>query len=184
MGETPFPGIAPRARPPGANPRVRIEELPDTQAKPGARPWPSAQPKAAPRPDDRGWVNARFRNPDGAPVVIVDARTAPGVIKDGEPVTQLPEIVIENRSDRWVKQLRMRYKADAPSHAVSGYEVTIRPHGSVFIHREDFEISGKPENMTVQILGAQFDDGTVWGTMDSRINGRDAWVYPLTDDDR
>ena len=186
-GVTPLPGVAPKtpkapkAPSPGSGIRVRIEELPNPNEKPGPAPGaPSAQPKPAPRPDESGWVKATFRNPDNAPVVIVHALTAPGVIKDGEALTQLPEVVIENRSDRWVTSLRLRYKADAPSHAVSGYSVSIRPHGSVLIHREDYEIAGKPENMTVQILGAQFEDGTVWGTLDSKIDGRDAWVYPLS----
>jgi len=117
-------------------------------------------------------------------VVIVEARTSPRVrFEGGKPLTSLPEVVIENRSDRWVTGLRIRYKADPEGHAVSGHRLDIRPHGSIFIHR-DLEIRGRPEAMTVQLLGVRFDDGSVWGTMDSRINTRDRWVYPLSPEGR
>jgi hypothetical protein len=172
--DMPPPGLAPRALPSRPD-RTVIQPLPIPRGDVSPRPEPRPEPGA----DDHGWIMARFRNPDHAPVVIVDARTAARA-PDEERNTGLPEIVIENRGDRWVRSLRVRYKADAESHAVSGYDVAIRPHGSVFIHREDYEIPGRAEDMTVQILGARFDDGTVWGTMDSRIDARDEWVYPLS----
>ena len=182
---TPKPGAAPQALPPGADGRrVRIEEIPSRGDGTGTRAAPRPEPRPEPRPDDRGWIMARFRNPDDAPVVIVDARTAPRETSGGGSVTGLPEIVIENRSERRVTGLRIRYKAALESHAVSGYDVTIRPHGSVFLHREDFEMDGRPEDMTVQILGARFADGSVWGTLDSRIDARDRWVYPLSREER
>jgi len=129
---------------------------------------------------DEPWVAARVRNPEGAPVTIVEARTPLlPVREEGRPMTYLPAVRLENHDTRAVVGLRIRYKADAESHAVSGYDVKIPAKSSVVLRRRDFDMWGKPQDMTVQILGVRFDDGSIWGTMDSRIDARDAWVYPL-----
>jgi len=124
------------------------------------------------------WLPAEFRNPAGAPVVIVSART-PVLVHPGRTTTLLPEVEIENRTDRRVVALRIRYKADDRSHGVSGAQITIEPRGTVAFRRTKFDIPGTPERMRVQLLGVRFSDGSTWGTLDSRIDGRDEWVPPL-----
>jgi hypothetical protein len=37
-------------------------------------------------------------------------------------------------------------------------------------------MSGSAEQMRVQVIGVQFEDGSVWGVLDSTINGRDEVV--------
>jgi hypothetical protein len=154
----------------------------------GATPAPSAVVSAA-RPievssafGDEPWVAARFRNPDDAPVTIIEARTPLLPVREADrPMTYLPAVKLENHGARAVVGLRLRYKADAESHAVSGYDVRIPAGSSVVLRRRDFDMWGKPQDMAVQILGVRFEDGSIWGTMDSRIDARDAWVYPLTE---
>lgn len=135
---------------------------------------------------DEPSVTARFRNPAGAPVEIVEARTPlraarPG---DGRAMTYLPAIQLENHTGREVVSLRVRYKADAESHAVSGYQVRIPANGSVVLLRRDYDMWGRAKDMTVQLLGVRFADGSTWGTLDSRIDASDAWVYPLEADSK
>ena len=151
-----------------------------------ATPAPKAAPSEA-RPieissgfGNEPWVAARFRNPADAPVEITEARTPLLPVREDErPMTYLPAVRLENHSTHNVVGLRLRYKADAESHAVSGYEVNIPARQSVVLRRRDFDMWGSPKDMTVQVLGVRFDDGSTWGTLDSRIDARDAWVYPL-----
>ena len=169
------------------NPRAKQAKRESTGGA-EATPAPKAAPSNA-RPievssgfGDEPWVAARFRNPDGAPVEITEARTPLLPVGDGDrerPMTYLPAVRLENHSTHNVVGLRLRYKADAESHAVSGYEVSIPAGQSVVLSRRDFDMWGSPKDMTVQVLGVRFDDGTTWGTLDSRIDARDVWVYPL-----
>ena len=167
------------------NPRAKQSKHEATLGA-GATPAPPA-PSSDARPievssdfGDEPWVAAHFRNPEGAPVTIVEARTPLLPVREaGQPMTYLPAVKLENHGTHAVVGLRLRYKADAESHAVSGYDVKIPAKSSVVLRRRDFDMWGKPQDMTVQILGVRFDDGSIWGTMDSRIDARDAWVYPL-----
>jgi len=52
------------------------------------------------------------------------------------------------------------------------------------VRKEVFETWGRAADMTVQVVGARFEDGTVWGSMDSLIDARDAWIAPLSHEDR
>jgi hypothetical protein len=132
---------------------------------------------------DEASTPARFRNPPGADVVILEART-PVITQDwGEAhaAALLPAVRLENRTGREVVSVLLRFKAEPGSHSVSGYDVKIPPHSNVVVRRAQYGIWGKPAAMTVQLLGARFADGSVWGTMDSRIDSRDPWVFPLED---
>ena len=51
------------------------------------------------------------------------------------------------------------------------------------VHPNRLEVWGEAEEMTVQLLGVRFADGSTWGTMDSTIDARDRWVYPLSPSD-
>jgi len=144
---------------------------------PTPRPYDDAN---APSPDWSGpSVPAKFRNLADASVVIVEART-PQSPKAGDRkgTTWLPRVKIENRSSRQVVALRLRFKAEPVGHGVSGYQVTIEPGSSVEL-RKSFWINGRAEDMTVQLLGVRFRDGTVYGAMDSRIDARWPWVEDL-----
>lgn len=157
--------------------------------------WPDAKDKVTPRapdpahapkpPRDARKIPARIRNPERAPVVIVEALTpVHETPKPGEqPMTWLPDVKLENRSSKTVVSVRLRYKPNTDSHAVTGQDVRIAPHGSAVVHR-DLETWGRPQDMTVQLLGVRFSDRTVWGTLDSSIDARDAWVYPLSPEGR
>ena len=122
---------------------------------------------------------ARFRNLDDASVVIVAARTplSPET-PDGAGHTWLPSVRIENRSTKEVVALRLRYKAEPKGHGVSGFTVAIAP-GSAADLRKASWIAGHAEDMTVQLLGVRFRDGTVRGSMGSRIDARWPWVEGL-----
>jgi hypothetical protein len=74
-----------------------------------------------------------------------------------------------------VLHVRLRFKADRESHAVTlvegpiGSGETLRlPPGRL--------MWGRPETMTVQVLGVQFADGGIWGSMDSMIDTREDWI--------
>ena len=85
---------------------------------------------------------------------------------------------IENRSKREVVAVRLRYKAEPEGHAVSGFTVEIAP-GSATDLRKPYWIAGRAGDMTVQLLGVRFRDGTVRGSMGSRIDARWPWVEDL-----
>lgn len=185
-----IPGVeaAPRAETaPRAEAAPQVEAAPEDEpalVAPEARPDPNAAPRpwAEPRPGRSGWIPARVRNPEGAPVLILEAGTPPHSAhpSGGRAMAGLPEVVIANRSTRTVVALRMRFKAEPEGHAVSSYKVAIPPGGTAIVHRENFEMWGTPAAMTVQLLGVRFADGSTWGTLDSTIDARDAWVFPLT----
>jgi hypothetical protein len=99
-------------------------------------------------------------------------------------MTFLPEVQLENRSAHTVTAVKLRFKADRESHAVTFVQGPIGPGQSVVVRKIGFEAWGRAADMTVQVVGVHFDDGSVWGSMDSLIDARDPWVYPLTDDSR
>ena len=155
-------------------PKARTEEEEDEEQK-------EARVQISQQFPDEPSLPARFRNPPNAEVVILEARTpvSTRTAEGGQRTALLPAVRLENRTDREVVAVRLRYKAERQSHAVSGYDVEIPPHSSLVLRREQYDIWGEPAAMTVQLLGARFADGSVWGTLDSRIDTRDAWVYPL-----
>lgn len=122
---------------------------------------------------------AKFRNLAHAPVAIVEANTplSPAT-PDGDGSTWLPGVRIENHSKLEVVALRLRYKAASESHAVSGFTVSIPPGGAIDL-RKTYWMDGSAQVMTVQLLGVRFADGTVYGSMGSRIDARWPWVEGL-----
>jgi len=131
------------------------------------------------------FTRARFRNPPDAAVVITEARTpAHPRTSGGREMTFVPEVQLVNRSSRRVVEVKLRFKADAESHAVTIVKGSIAPGATVVVRKDGFETWGRAADMTVQVVGARFEDGTVWGSMDSLIDARDAWIAPLSHEDR
>lgn len=137
-----------------------------------------------PDPSDAQYTPAKFINPNGAPVTVYEART-----RTDKPVpntnertffgqgdtSYLPVVTLINNSDERVVGIKLRFKADADSHAVKAIRVAIEPHAS-YIFAQNSIMAGRPENMHVQVLGVEFEDGRVWGSMDSWIDSRQLWV--------
>jgi hypothetical protein len=61
------------------------------------------------------------------------------------------------------------------------FSTSIEPGATAVLWR-DFAIQGRAADMTVQVVAARFDNGEVWGAMDSLIDARDPWVPPLTNE--
>ena len=153
-----------------------------------AHPGAASTPLAAPTPPTdsdvplaslEGALVAEMRNPAGAPVVIQQAfapRVSGQVLDDfGSPATPYPVLTLLNQSKRRVTAVRLRFKADAESHAVTVLNSTIEP-GSMALYRRAANLRGRAEDMKVQVLGVKFADGSVWGTLDSRIETRQVWI--------
>jgi len=117
---------------------------------------------------------ARFENPQGAPVVIVEARTSAGPL-DEEGQSRLPVVTLANTTDRRITHLKLRFKAGAPAHAVSAFAADIAPRGA-YTFRSESTFDGDPERMHVQVLGVRFDNDDVWGAFDTRIDTREPTV--------
>jgi beta-lactamase regulating signal transducer with metallopeptidase domain len=145
-------------------------------------PWPPHEGAARPFPSGPA-LPARFRNPVDAPVWITAARAPEHDATAGPGQTLLPEVRLENRSGHRVVAVKLRFKASPESHAVTVFSTPIEPGATAVLWR-DFTMQGRAGAMTVQVVGAQFENGEVWGSMDSLIDARDAWVLPLTDDPR
>lgn len=178
---------APRA------PEALIEQPPATES---AAPTP--EPDGPPSPDgplqddeSAAYIPARFNNPPGAPIMITEARTRLGIRPEdsyaarpfaggtGE-MTYLPILVLANTTGQRITGVKLRFKADRESHAVTFAKGAIEPHGS-YTFRSKTIITGSATDMRVQVLGVRFEDGSVWGSLDSTINGRDEYVsIPLT----
>jgi beta-lactamase regulating signal transducer with metallopeptidase domain len=173
--------------------RPAAPPVPKARASSGATPQPAA-PSARPSGSaailaetfsDASYIRARFRNPADAPLVITEARTpVHGQTSEGREMTFLPEVQLQNRSAHTATAVKLRFKADRESHAVTFVQGPIGPGQSVVVRKIGFEAWGRAADMTVQVVGVDFDDGSVWGSMDSLIDARDPWVYPLTDDSR
>lgn len=168
---------------------------------PGAQPSAPTQPPllapkadselpriAPPGPNDRvAYVPARYLNPDAAPLIIMSASTevilrAENHYAEASGETCLPVVIFANNTNRRIVALKLRFKASPAAHAVTGFRTRIEPYGSfVYQPRPGMRLSGSANDMRVQVIGVQFEDGSVWGVMDSTINGRDEWVsVPLT----
>jgi beta-lactamase regulating signal transducer with metallopeptidase domain len=129
----------------------------------GVRFGPGPTPVAAPPGEG---VPARFVNPGGAPLTVRSARAwaVPGAPSQ-------VEVALENTASRGISLVKLRFKSDAPGHAVTARPVKLRPGGEL-LFRSNAVVPGSPEGMTVQVVGVGFEDGGHWGLLDSRIEGR------------
>ena len=139
---------------------------------------------SAPQPGDAQYIPARFINPEGAPLSIYRADTKAdkpgpdatnGLVFGSGTASYLPVVTLTNKTDRRIVAIKLRFKADAESHSVTATRADIGPHGT-YIFRRNSVMAGSPENMHVQVLGVEFADGSVWGSMNSEINARDLWI--------
>jgi beta-lactamase regulating signal transducer with metallopeptidase domain len=117
---------------------------------------------------------ARFENPAGAPVVVVEARTSAGPLDD-EGQSRLPVVTLANTTDRRITHLKLRFKAGTPAHAVTAFAADIAPRGT-YTFQSQSTFDGDPLRMHVQVLGVRFDNGDIWGAFDTRIDTRDPTV--------
>jgi hypothetical protein len=118
-------------------------------------------------------IPAEVRNEPNAPVVIDEAIVAREDIRDGG--IGLPYVQLTNLTGRAVRSVKLRFKCDAPSHAVTVLEVGMGPHATSTFRWSTW-LHGRPEDMRVQLLGVRFADGSTWGTLDSWIDARDEWI--------
>lgn len=171
----------------------RLDPRDDSQLIAPTAPTSSEEP--TPQPDapvaqtlqattDEGgkYFPSQFENLAGAPLIITEAHARQVALTDDMRVfnnsreaASLPVVKLLNVTGRRVSALKLRFKADAESHAVTAFRVTIEPHGSYTFSRNSV-MSGSAERMRVQVVGVQFEDGSVWGAMDSMIDARDAVV--------
>ncbi len=153
-----------------------------------AQPHPEAAgfPSEPAPVTDGDRIAARAFNPPGAPVVVVEAWTPRRSEPDerssaerdfgrGHPVTSYPRLTLLNRSDRAVTDVRLRFKADRESHAVTVLHTPIPPGARLHFVRSG-TMWGAPDVMTVQVLGVRFEDGTHWGSLGSTIDTRQRWI--------
>ncbi|HEX5042877.1 MAG TPA: M56 family metallopeptidase [Candidatus Polarisedimenticolaceae bacterium] len=129
----------------------------------GVRFGPGPVPVAAPAGEG---VPARFANPNGAPLNVRSARafSIPGAPSQ-------VEVALENTTRRRITLVKLRFKSDAPGHAVTARAVELPP-GCELLFRSNPIVPGSPEHMTVQVVGVGFEDGGHWGLLDSRIESR------------
>ncbi len=127
-----------------------------------------------------------FLNPAGAPLVIYTAKTRLITRPDERPpsdfildsrgeITHMPVVTLSNTTDRRIVAVKLRFKADADSHAVTVVNGAIEPRGTLVFTRNK-AMSGSAREMKVQVLGVRFEDGSVWGSLDSRIDTRQTWL--------
>ncbi|HEV8481314.1 MAG TPA: M56 family metallopeptidase [Candidatus Eisenbacteria bacterium] len=139
----------------------------------------TSSPPAPENAADR--VPAEVLRQHGAPILVEDAWTPrrPPVSSDpfdqGHALTWKPALRLRNTSDKTIVGIRIRYKADAESHAVSGFRQAIPPGGVIEIS-PGRAMWGRAEKMKVQILGVKFADGSAWGSLDSTIDTRQDWI--------
>jgi len=157
---------------------------PRTYATPPPAAAAPASPSGSPRAAAQGsailyYVPAKYINPDGAPLVISDASS--GVIErgggsGGKDLIYLPQVRLTNDTNRRITAVKLRFKWDAPGvHAVTARVVSIEPRGSISF-RNDMVVSGNPEQMKVQVVAVEFEDGGKWGSMNSMINSGPDWL--------
>jgi hypothetical protein len=177
----PGEAVAPASAP---SPAAQPAPAPPATPSPAGTPAPTA-PRAstgarATNAAAASYV-ARFENPPGVPVVIVDARTsaaAPNIATgwggtDG--VSSLPVVRLLNTTTRRVTALKLRFKANRPAHAVAAFAADIAPRGT-YVFRSDHLVEGDPADMRVQLLGVRFEDGSIWGAFDTRIDTREETI--------
>jgi len=176
-----FPGeaVAPVAAP-AAAPSAAAQPAP----APSATPPPTAPRASTVAPAAEvaaASYAARFENPPGVPVVIVDARTSAAApeIATGwggtNGVSSLPVVRLLNTTTRRVTELKLRFKANRPAHAVSSFAADIAPQGT-YVFRSEHLVEGDPADMRVQLLGVRFEDGSIWGAFDTVIDTREETI--------
>ncbi|MBV9211553.1 MAG: hypothetical protein JOZ52_13025, partial [Acidobacteria bacterium] len=156
---------------------------PSSSEEPTPQPYaPVAQTLSQTTDESGKSFPSQFENLAGAPLVITEAHARQVVVTDemrvfnsSREAASLPVVKLSNVTGRRIVALKLRFKADAESHAVTAFRVTIEPHSSYTFSR-DSVMSGSAERMRVQVVGVQFEDGSVWGAMDSTIDARDAVV--------
>jgi beta-lactamase regulating signal transducer with metallopeptidase domain len=171
------------APPPASTPRASVP--PGAEESAWAPPAASTEAAEEPaEPDNGERVPAHFINPPGAPVQIAEAWTsrrpprlsrAETEFHHGHALTRAPVVTLVNRGDRKVTSVRLRFKAEPASHGVTVVQQGIAP-GQSLRHASPISMWGKPEAMTVQVLGVRFEDSSTWGTLDSTIDTRDGYL--------
>lgn len=143
-------------------------------------PSPLAPREVTPElPAEVDYVPATFENLAGAPMVI--ERAAAPVAANREPPSPgecwLPIVTMRNASAKRVVALKLRFKADAESHAVIAVAVDVAP-GERYTFTRHGTMSGDPHRMKVQVVAVRLGDRTVWGDMDGAIDTRVETVPP------
>lgn len=161
------PGPPPAAPVLAGAPSGPLTGVPSQRATPGA---------------DR--IPAKFLNPDDAPVVISQAWTEAGEpspnangigVPGPGPTSYWPAVTLTNDADEAVVAVKLRFSATSASQAITAVQVRIAPHAS-YTFKQNSIMQGRPEDMRVQLLGVQFEDGQVWGSMNAPVDARQTWV--------
>lgn len=148
---------------------VRPLSVTPALAAPQAQPPADLEQVQAPPSADK-YIPAQYRNPEGAPLVIVEAKVARrGVL------SYLPIVKLVNRSTQRITQVKLRFKPDGNIHAVTSLELNIDP-GAIYVFTMQSIKFENVRNMRVQVLGVQFEDGSVWGSLTSEIDSNDLWI--------
>lgn len=116
-----------------------------------------------------GYIPASYTNTSGAPLRITRAGTTGG----NAEVRSFVEL--QNVTNARIVGVKLRFKADAPSHAVTAQRVDVAPNGTLVI-MTGVSVAGRPEDLRVQLLGVELDDGRIWGAFDTSINSREETV--------
>jgi hypothetical protein len=152
---------------------ARETDVPETHARASQRRvWTATQGAQVP---------AEVFRAAGEPLVVENAWTprnpppSESEMDRGHDLTSTPSFDLRNTSTRTVQSVRIRYKADQESHAVTVVKGPIGPGQTLHVP-EGRTMWGKPEAMTIQVLGVLFTDGTIWGSLDSTIDTRQAWI--------
>ncbi len=174
------PAIASAApdAPPGS---TEVTATPSANEAPPTEP-PSSLPIGLLAHDRVEYAPAYYLNSTGAPLVIREAitpiilRAANNFLPDSN-TAYLPTVTLINTTAQRIVALKIRFKTKTDEHAVNAFRATIEPH-SPFVYRPkpSLYLSGKATDMRVQIIGVEFEDGSVWGSMNSRINTREEWI--------
>lgn len=120
---------------------------------------------------DAASFPVRFENVAGAPLEVAGAvaRAATG---PGDAMQ--PTVLLRNATGDRITAVKLRFKSDAPGHAVTAFEVSIEPRAT-HVFARDLNLDGSPNRVSVQVVGVEFEDGTVWGAFDTRILS--AWQF-------
>jgi hypothetical protein len=143
-------------------------------------PRAMTEPRPTPPPQAEPVAAKVFQTAEG-PVLVEHAwtpRSSPTSDNDmdrGHDLTWTPGFDLRNTSTRTVLSVRIRFKADPESHAVTAIQGPIAP-GQTLRIAPGTTMWGRPEAMTIQVLGVLFTDGSVWGSLDSTIDTRQGWI--------
>ena len=110
-------------------------------------------------------IPTRFVNLEGAPLVVTSARS--WSVAGGQSQV---EVALRNAGSRAITHVKLRFKSDAPGHAVTARAVELPPQGELLFLSNPI-VPGSPAQMAVQVVGVAFEDGGHWGLLDSEIRG-------------